>query len=125
MDYCIWQPQHLKFGGEGRLLLCFCAASPLCSFPLAGKESFEITSVPGISHHKPLTHRNSHVHPVALTKKPNQNMLLQNQAPQPPALHYEHGEDLEQQQKLQSPEHLQEASKPWDRQQQGKSVGST
>lgn len=97
---------------------------PLPSLPSL-RQTFEITSVPAVSHSKPLTHRSSCSRPVALTKKPNQNTLLQHWAPQPPAWHYEHVKDLKQWQKLESPECLHEITKPWKGQQQGKSVDST
>lgn len=83
MDYCIQQPQHLNFGEERRLLLCFHASSPLSSFSPA---VFWNTQWPCCIPQKPLTHRSSCSRPVALstsspacctlTKKPNQKMLL-------------------------------------------------
>lgn len=103
----------------------FCVSMLPLPFLLFLQQAFEITNVPAVSHSKPLTHRSSCSCPVAVTKAPNQNMLLQNEAPQPTTLHYEHVKDLEQRQKLESPECLHEVTEPWEGQQQGKSVGST
>lgn len=66
---------------------CYSIASvsmfPLPFLPFL-RQVFEITRILAVSRDNPLTHRSFCSHPGALTKKPNQHMLLQNQGPPPP-----------------------------------------
>lgn len=87
MDYYIQQPHPLDFREERRLLLCFHASFSLFLFP----SSLLKYPVAPLYPTEASDHSSSYSHPAALsiscpacctlTKKPNQNMLLQNYAP--------------------------------------------